>query len=207
MTVITALRSDGCIFMCADSQVTEVKADVELKIRQQKLDFPNSKPIAWGFVGADEIGSSMSQWMRNLDWRSLHDLQTFREAFATEVSTRNGDRRRRMKLAGMEVGPEDTSDFVIVGFWNDEPFIFRIENDGSLEVDEHDSLTTIGSGWVHAKVSFETSRFYRMSGVKIPDDRLIKVTTEIAASMAPLCGLPVRLLRISPEKVEDLKLR
>jgi hypothetical protein len=199
MSIIAALDAGDCLYLASDSMVTEESG---VRLTRQKLDMLPGRPIAWGFSGDEGIGYQFRDWFKAWPFPSDATWSHVADAAIEELSRLNGRKRALGKLAGVETTDSDLADVLIAGYIAGVPDIYELTDRGSASSVKHSVLAAIGSGHAHATIAYLTLRGTRKE-LKL-DQQLLGFAVGMAAQIAPQCGPPVRMLRLTPEGVEEL---
>jgi ATP-dependent protease HslVU (ClpYQ) peptidase subunit len=202
LTVITALKADDCIYMGADSEIS----DGSVRLEDRKLQWLTSIPLAWGYSGAVDPAHEFGEWLRALPTEEINDWRGFKDRATEAFSLINGKLRSSIRQAGRRPKPQEFAHVLIAGYIAGDPAVIEIENDGRSSL-LPGQFTAIGSGSAFARIAYFTMRATIPPAVF--DDQpktIIRNATQIAARHHPDCGPPLRFLRISQDGIQPYDL-
>jgi ATP-dependent protease HslVU (ClpYQ) peptidase subunit len=194
MTIIATLDCDDHLLLAADSQVTDSSG---YKLTKQKLDSIDSQRVAWGFAGNESVGYQFGDWLRAWNWPSDATWKAVIDASIEEVSRLNGRQRQLCKLAGIEAGDNNLADVLIAGIIGGRLDAFVLSSHAEQPISvrrDPGSLTVIGTGAPYAIAAYEAIKMIKPKAK--PDAKTLRAVLEVSAKVAPLCGLPIRVLRM-----------
>ena len=208
MTVIAALReSPDSILIASDTAITETGAGITDR-GVQKL-FRHEKPgLVWGTGGDVTVGfEQFGRWMQDCDWPT-ESWETFGEAARAELSQLNAAQRARIREAGGRVRREDTAEALIVAFVDGTGHLLELTSRGTANPYDKFGFHAIGTGKLHAYTAKRVAEVM-MSNIKIDGASpelgalgQLHAIVMVAAGLAPGCGRPVDLWRVTSEHVE-----
>jgi hypothetical protein len=199
VSLIAALNCHDHLLLAADSLITESNG---VRMTCQKLDFMTDRAMAWGFAGSEGIGLAFGKWLKSWEWPSDATWDVVSDRAAEELSRLNGRRRELAQIAGVAATEDDLVTVLVAGYLAGAPDIVEISDKGAAVSVMHNEFAAVGSGQAHAMMVNFTATAARMK-FKEPKYRLAFIV-EVAATHAPLCAPPVRVLRITATGVEDM---
>jgi hypothetical protein len=201
MTIIAALDAGDHLLLASDSMMTEATG---IRITRQKLDILPNLPFAWGFSGDAGIGNQFRDWLMSWTWPADATWRGVADAAIEELSRLNGRKRNLNELAGVDTTDDDLATVLMAGYVGGVPDIFELTNRGAAASVKNAVLAAIGSGETHARVAYHTLKIASPALERNQD--LLRFVVGITAGMAPMCGMPIRMLRIDQEHVEEVSL-
>jgi len=200
MTLIAAMKGDGCLFLAADSHVVE--NDCRMTVRKlEKLEAPNDPPLAWGFFGDEGIGREFGRKLRAIFRRQLPrnvDWDSFKDKAVLELARVNAKRRESAQTALSGHQPASAS-VLLAGYLSNVPNVLELDDSGGWYFIEEHNTMAIGDGKTHFQIVFKM--ITREAPDRPRDAALISEVTELAATFADGCALPIRLFTITPQQV------
>lgn len=197
MTLIAAMKGHGCLFLAADSHVL----DDGFSMTVQKLEFLDDPPLAWGFAGDEGVGRAFGRRLRALGSRLPRDWELLRDGAADELSRLNGRRKELAQQARAGHQPP-LATVLLAGYLSGVPNVLELDASGGWYFIEEHEFKAIGDGRTHARVVFAT---LTRGHAELPRDAaLMTEIMEMAATFAEGCAPPIRLLTITPERVQHV---
>lgn len=199
MTVIAAMDCGDYLLMGSDSLVTE---ETGIRVVRQKLCISTHGQVACGFAGSEGMGNQFQDWFLSYQFPPGMTWPEFGDVAIRELSRLNGKRRELALLARYEVKPDDLSSVLVAGSLGGVLDIWDLGDNGAAFSAKHRGFSAIGSGFPHA---FVAHAVLTKAAHQSPDTNTMSVVMAIAAQTAPLCGMPIRLLRLTHEAVIELE--
>lgn len=196
MTIIIAMKeTDDSLLIGADTMTTEdgdMKAEMPTKLFKH-----GSHNIVWGASGNKEISAhEFSPWLQSLNIEG--DWEWLKLKIADKIAKLNGRQRKRVKKAGLTAPPESLMSCLLVGWVNGESQIYEFTNDGRIESYKSVGFRAIGSGDAIAYGAYGVMRRTK----ELPETKL-KIILDTTVKLDIHCGKPVRMKRVTKDKVED----
>lgn len=198
MSILLAIDCGSYIAIAADSMVTEAGG---VRRTAEKLRPLPGRPFVWGFTGDEGIGLQFAKWFEAWEWPEGISWEALADRAIEELSRLNGRKRTLVRLAGEEPKDDDVASVLMAGYVGGVRDIYELDVRGSAQTLKSQTLVAVGSGHPHAFIAFRTLKHAsRTLGL---DTGLARYIAEIAASLAPMCGLPVRVLKIDEHGVHQ----
>jgi hypothetical protein len=201
MTIIAAMDCEEYVLLASDSEVTEAGG---IKVSKEKIYFLSDRPIAWGTAGDEGIGLRFNEWIQTYRWTASTTWAEFVDGGAAELSRLNGRKRELAELARVKIEDNDLATALIAGCIGGSLDVWELTDRGGASSVKHNVFSAIGSGQPHALVVFFTLRNAFKAKFQ-PNAMMMGFILELVSHLAPMCGLPVKLLRVSKEKVESAR--
>lgn len=199
MTVIAALDCNDHVLMAADSMVTEAGG---IRRTTPKMAYREDKPLVWGWSGDEGIGRDFDRWMTTYQWSESASWQDVADAAIAELSRLNGKKRQMAEIAHVKVEDNDLTVALLAGVVGGVLDIWELTDRGGAASVRHAGMAAIGSGHPHAAIAYFTLKHAQRDHFKLTPSTLGFIV-EVAARMAPMCGLPIRMLRVDANGVHD----
>ena len=198
MTLIAALDCGDHLLFATDSMVTE---SAGLTFAMRKTNVHREARIAWGFAGDEGIGRRFNTWMNEYPIGEGATWQSVSDAAIEELSRLNGRKRELGQLAKIESKDEDLTTVLMAGEIGGALDVWELSDRGAAASVRHREFFAIGSGYPHAAMVFTT---LRRAGNSESSSKLLGFVMALACEFAPMCGQPIRMLKITPESITEL---
>ena len=186
MTVLGAFVEERRIILAADSLVTD--EDGSTRQARKLWSLPHT-PVAWGFSGDEDVGLPFGQRLADKRW-SVSPKWADLRAYVVEI----------LSELNREAAPEDRTEVLLAAWVEGSPRY--------LHIHKNDTPPTEGSKWYfigkggHAAVG----ELIRLSQAGEPLTwRLLSAAMTHAASVADMCGPPVRAIEVDHEGARILE--
>jgi hypothetical protein len=204
VTVVCALKDNEQLFLAADSLLGGLPVE---KLSSGKIETYTREGVhlAWASSGDETIGDqfsdslkrSLQQTSQAFGWDELIDL------CVPQLAQLNGIIREAKLRNRIPLDPEnDFAQVLLVGYIGEQPEIVHFEPTGgwTLHLRAGREFAAIGGGRYHAAMTYE---LLRERNLLLEDKQAaIREVAELAARYAPLCCLPVEVIKVMPSGVE-----
>jgi len=205
MTVVAAQFCGDYILMAIDTQETHSQEGQEiLTAFSPKLQRLAEIPVAWAFAGSVDVGEDFNRWLRDYQGISETDWPTFRGDAITELNRLNKAKRKSMRDAGVKPKSDNLCEVLVVGYISGTPEILWLNDKGETLFYKERRFAAIGSGQNHVQmVKWTLEQWFNDNHKPLPEhEALFFWIVAKGTQMAPQCGLPLQMVKVTPKGVE-----
>ena len=156
-------------------------------------------PLAWGCAGNPELIQKFSVWLEQYQWPPSN-WATFEGHIRAKLADLNREERAFVERSGAQWSSDFGVTCLVGGWLHNEPHIVSLYHDGVKGSLENNEFDHIGSDSTFATVSY-----YSLSYVTgMPQEVRAHIVLHATSQLAPRCGLPYNLWRITHSGIEEI---